>query len=164
MCSDVWVSGSEKNEGGKKKTLRERRVAALPILRGGKKRPCFDSFIYLKHLTGRACRHAHARGQCDMSDSSREFPWMDGDELGCPPLSSSGMLTSVEGTGRLWNNSMSRGTWLKDGEWVEMKEMNVKMRVLRDESTGCRYLIATPRRPLSLTPLSGSLYLVISFV
>lgn len=59
---------------------------------------------------------------------------------------------------------MSRGTWLKDGEWVEMKEMNVKMRVLRDESTGCRYLIATPRRPLSLTPLSGSLYLVISFV
>lgn len=95
------MSGSEKNEGGKKKTLQERRVAALPILRGGKKRPCFDSFIYLKHLTGRACRHAHARGQCDMSDSSREFPWMDGDELGCPPLSSSGMLTSVEGTGRL---------------------------------------------------------------
>lgn len=47
---------------------------------------------------------------------------------------------------------------------MEMKEMNVKMRVLRDESTGCRYLIATPRRPLSLTPLSGSLYLVISFV
>lgn len=35
---------------------------------------------------------------------------------------------------------------------------------VRDERTGCSYLIAPPRRPLSLTLVSGSLYLVISFV
>lgn len=59
---------------------------SITDLPGGKERSCFDSFIYLKHLTGCACRHTYARGQCDMSDLSREFPWMDGDELGCPPL------------------------------------------------------------------------------
>lgn len=69
---------------GKKNVAGEEGCSITDFM-GGEKRPCFDSFIYLKHLTGRACRHAHARGQCDMSDSSREFPWMDGDELGCPP-------------------------------------------------------------------------------
>lgn len=148
---------------GKKNVAGEEGCSITDFMGGGKKTLFW--FIHLFKAFNWACMQARTR-----TGAMRYVRFVEGISLDgwrwtwLPPLSSSGMLTSVEGTGRLWNNSMSRGTWLKDGEWVEMKEMNVKMRVLRDESTGCRYLIATPRRPLSLTPLSGSLYLVISFV
>lgn len=58
--------------------------------------------------------HAHTQ-LFDLSDLSREFPCMDGDELGSPlpqigDLSSGGALTSVLGTGTLLNNSPLKGT------------------------------------------------------
>lgn len=58
--------------------------------------------------------YIHAE-QCDLSDLTREFPCMDGDELGSflpqiGNLSSDESLTGVLGTGTLLNNSLLKGT------------------------------------------------------